>query len=43
MANWYHEPNADWLMARKSYLTASDFKTIAPLYEAWKESVTSAW
>lgn len=29
--DWYHTANAEWLIARKQYLTASDFQKIIPI------------
>ena len=42
MTKWYHIPNTDWLRVRKQYLTASDFKELGPLYDAWQESEAKA-
>jgi len=39
---WYHEPNTLWLIARHGYLTASDFKDLGPLYDAWQEAEEKA-
>ena len=42
MIKWYHEVNISWLQARKDFLTASDFKELAPLYRGLKESEAKA-